>query len=186
MGNFFHRTQLAADMADKILQIAPGSASSSGLFLAAPRRTGKSTFLCEDLRPALQAQGALVLYADLWVNRKADPAMVIIAAVRSELSQHEGVISRLARSSGMDKVNVGGLFFSLSRPKVALMPFFLSKLPEMNSTAANITDCALWPQAPIKTNWPCCAIAKSRRFLVRPRSSSPRWAKTTSSVFVNR
>jgi hypothetical protein len=119
MKNFFHRTRLAADMADKILQIAPGSASSSGLFLAAPRRTGKSTFLREDLRPALQAQGALVLYAGLWANRKADPAVVIIAAVRSELAQHEGVVARLARSSGMDKVNVGGISFSLDRVGLA-------------------------------------------------------------------
>ena len=119
MKNFFHRTRLAADMADKILQIAPGSASSSGLFLAAPRRTGKSTFIREDLRPALQAQGALVVYADLWVNRKADPAMVIIAAVRYELAQHEGVIARLAKSSGMDRVNVGGFSFSLDRVGLA-------------------------------------------------------------------
>ncbi len=119
MQNFFHRTRLAADMADKILHIAPGSASSSGLFLAAPRRTGKSTFLREDLRPALQAQDALVLYADLWENRKADPGMVIVAAVRAELAKHEGVVARLARSSGMDKVNVGGLSFSLDRVGIA-------------------------------------------------------------------
>ncbi|MFZ3139094.1 ATP-binding protein [Polaromonas sp.] len=115
MKNFFHRQRLAADMADKILQTAPGSASSSGLFLAAPRRTGKSTFLREDLRPQLEAQGALVLYADLWENRKADPGAVIIAAVRAALAQHEGVVARLARASGMDKVSVGGLSFSLDR-----------------------------------------------------------------------
>jgi len=115
MKNFFHRQRLAADMADKILQTAPGSASSSGLFLAAPRRTGKSTFLREDLRPQLEAQGALVLYADLWENRKADPGAVIIAAVRAALAQHEGVVARLARASGMDKVSVGGLSFSLER-----------------------------------------------------------------------
>ena len=120
MHNFFHRARLAADMADKILHIAPGSASSSGLFLAAPRRTGKSTFLREDLRPALQAQHALVLYADLWENRKADPGLVILAAVRAELAQHEGVLARLARASGMDKVNVGGLSFSLDRVGLAI------------------------------------------------------------------
>jgi len=109
MQNFFHRTRLAADMADQILHIAPGSAASSGLFLAAPRRTGKSTFLREDLRPALQAKEALVLYADLWENRKADPGLVIIAAVRAGL----------ARSSGMDKVSIGGLSFALDRVGIA-------------------------------------------------------------------
>jgi len=102
-------------MADKVLYVPPGSASSSGLFLAAPRRTGKSTFLREDLRPQLEAKGALVLYADLWENRKADPGSVIIAAVRAELAKHEGVVARLARASGMDKVSVGGMSFSLDR-----------------------------------------------------------------------
>lgn len=115
MTDIFHRNRLAAEMADKILHVPPGSASGSGLFLAAPRRTGKSTFLREDLRPRLEAKGALVLYADLWENRKADPGSVIIAAVRSELAKHEGVVARLARASGMDKVNVGGISFSLDR-----------------------------------------------------------------------
>ena len=115
MNIIFHRNQLAADMADKILYIPPGSASSSGLFLAAPRRTGKSTFLREDLRPQLEAKGALVLYADLWENRKADPGAVINAAVRTELAKHEGVVARLARAAGMDKVNIGGMSFALDR-----------------------------------------------------------------------
>jgi hypothetical protein len=115
VNSVFHRNQLAADMADKVLYVPPGSASSSGLFLAAPRRTGKSTFLREDLRPQLEAKGALVLYADLWENRKADPGSVIIAAVRAELAKHEGVVARLARASGMDKVSVGGMSFSLDR-----------------------------------------------------------------------
>lgn len=115
MNNVFHRNRLATDMSDKILYVPAGSASSSGLFLAAPRRTGKSTFLREDLRPQLEAKGALVLYADLWEDRKADPGTVIISAVRSELAKHEGVVARLARASGMDKVNVGGMSFALDR-----------------------------------------------------------------------
>ena len=111
----FHRAELAASMARKILNAVPASASSSGLFLAAPRRTGKSTFLREDLRPALESAGALVVYADLWENRKADPGQVIVAAVRAELVKHEGVVARLARAAGMDKVAVGGVSFSLDR-----------------------------------------------------------------------
>lgn len=111
----FHRTPLAADMAGKILFVSPTSASSSGLFLAAPRRTGKSTFLREDLRPQLEAQGALVVYADLWEDRKADPGDVIVHAVRSELAQHDGVVKRLAKAAGMEKVAVGGMSFSLDK-----------------------------------------------------------------------
>ncbi|MCT8178939.1 ATP-binding protein [Variovorax sp. CY25R-8] len=111
----FHRTQLADRMAQGVMASAVGSAAASGLFLAAPRRTGKSTFVREDLRPALQNRGATVLYVDLWANRKADPGAVIVGAVRAELARHEGVVARLARSAGMEKVTVGGVAFSLDR-----------------------------------------------------------------------
>ncbi|MEX8518159.1 MAG: ATP-binding protein [Leptothrix sp. (in: b-proteobacteria)] len=111
----FHRPELARRLAEQVLYAPPSSASSSGLFLAAPRRTGKSTFMREDLRPALEAAGALVVYADLWENRKADPGAVIVAALRSALAPHEGVVTRLARSAGLDGVKVGGLSFSLDR-----------------------------------------------------------------------
>ncbi|CAG9166244.1 ATP-binding protein [Cupriavidus pampae] len=112
---FFRRQALAADLARKILEVSPTSAASSGLFLAAPRRTGKSTFLREDLRPALEQEGALVVYADLWEDRRADPGDTIVSAVRQELGRHEGVITRLARAAGMDKVELGGVSFSLDR-----------------------------------------------------------------------
>ena len=111
----FKRTELAARMAQQILLTGVGSAAPSGLFLAAPRRTGKSTFLREDLRPQLESAGALVLYVDLWADRKADPGEVVVAAIRSELAKHAGVVARLRRAAGMAKVNVGGIGFSLDR-----------------------------------------------------------------------
>jgi len=111
----FHRAAMAADLASKVMFVAPTSASGSGLFLAAPRRTGKSTFLREDLRPQLERQGALVVYVDLWEDRRADPGDVIVHAVRAELSRHDGVVKRLARSAGMEQVTVGGVAFSLDR-----------------------------------------------------------------------
>ena len=111
----FSRKALAQRMATTVLTDAVGSASSSGLFLAAPRRTGKSTFLRENLRPALQSAGALVLYVDLWADKKADPGQLIVASVRSELAKHEGVVARLAKSAGMEKVSIAGLAFSVDR-----------------------------------------------------------------------
>jgi hypothetical protein len=111
----FHRTALARDLASKLLQAPVASASGSGLFLAAPRRTGKSTFLREDLRPALSDLGALVIYVDLWEDRSADPGDVIVGAVRAELAHRESVLTRLARTSGLDKVTVGGMAFSLDK-----------------------------------------------------------------------
>ncbi len=111
----FHRTALAQDIASKLVRPQATSASGSGLFLAAPRRTGKSTFLREDLRPALEAMGVLVVYADLWENKAADPGVVIIGAIRAALAQREGVVARLARATGMEKLTVGGLGFNLDK-----------------------------------------------------------------------
>ena len=111
----FHRAGLAEKFAKQVLAAGVGSASASGLFLAAPRRTGKSTFIREDLRPALKKAGAIVIYVDLWANQQTDPGVLIVNAVREELAQREGIISRLAKSAGMDKVSVGGVGFSLDR-----------------------------------------------------------------------
>ena len=115
MANLFKRTELANEVADKILFTSPTSASSSGLFLAAPRRTGKSTFLREDLRPQLEAKGALVLYVDLWENRQTDPGDAIVNAIRTELAKHDGVIKRLVKSTGLDKISIAGTSFTLDR-----------------------------------------------------------------------
>ena len=115
MPALFHRPQLAEKIAKVILSTGAISAASSGLFVSAPRRTGKSTFMREDLRPLLQSQRVLVLYADLWANKQSDPGEVILAAVRQELMLHEGVIAKLARASGMDKVGVAGMTFSLDK-----------------------------------------------------------------------
>lgn len=104
----FHRPKVAESIATMVLEASATSGYASGLFLAAPRRTGKSTFLREDLRPQLEAQGALVLYADLWEDRQADPGDVIVRSVRSELAKHAGVVARLARSVGLEKVSLAG------------------------------------------------------------------------------
>jgi len=115
MTKLFKRTDLANEVADKILFTSPTSASSSGLFLAAPRRTGKSTFLREDLRPQLEAKGALVLYVDLWENRQTDPGDAIVNAIRAELAKRDGVIKRLAKSTGLEKVSIAGTSFALDK-----------------------------------------------------------------------
>ncbi len=111
----FHRSALAEKIARQVLASGVGAASSSGLFLAAPRRTGKSTFIREDLRPALTQAGAVVMYVDLWANKQADPGDLIVGAVREELAKHEGVVKRFSKNAGIDKVSVAGVAFSLDR-----------------------------------------------------------------------
>jgi hypothetical protein len=111
----YHRPELAARLAKLIMQVAVGSSASSGVFLAAPRRTGKSTFAREDLRPALEKAGAIVLYADLWQDLTKDPGLVIVEAIREAVGRSDGLITRLAKASGIEKVAVGGLNFSLDK-----------------------------------------------------------------------
>jgi hypothetical protein len=111
----FHRMNLAERLAAKVLHVSPTSASSSGLFLAAPRRTGKTTFVRGDLAPALLKLGATVIYTDLWVDRQADPGEVIVNAIRAELGKHEAPLARLAKNIGLSGAKIGGLDFSLDR-----------------------------------------------------------------------
>lgn len=105
----FHRTELAQRLAAQILANNVGASASSGLFLAAPRRTGKSTFMREDLRPALQSQKARVLYVDLWANKTSDPGLLIASAIKTELNTNANVVKRLAKKLGLSSLNVAGV-----------------------------------------------------------------------------
>lgn len=104
----------------------------SGLFLAAPRRTGKSTFLRQDLIPALTHLGWLPVYVDLWAKKDSDPGHLIATAVKSALTQFDGVITKLAKASGLEKVNVFGAlvlnFQSAGLPPNVTLPDALEAL----------------------------------------------------------
>ncbi len=90
--------------------------ATSGLFLAAPRRTGKSTFLREDLVPEMRSRGWAPLYVDLWSDRARDPAELIAAVVRDALARHDGPVLKAAKNVGLDKLNVlGTISLDLSR-----------------------------------------------------------------------
>ena len=102
----FNRPDLARRMAEVALGIDP-SGGSSGLFLAAPRRTGKSTSLTVDLLPELCRRGAVPVYADLWSDRTRNPAAIILGTVRTALRDTEGGLSRAARRGGVAKVGLG-------------------------------------------------------------------------------
>jgi len=111
----FRRVQLAAELADELMSDSRTGMAWSGLFLSAPRRTGKSTFLREDLQPALERRGALVLVADLWKNSDVDPGDVIVDTVRQALAAHQGVVARMARAVGLERFGIGGFSFSIDR-----------------------------------------------------------------------
>ncbi|MFA5171730.1 MAG: hypothetical protein WC426_09190 [Sulfuriferula sp.] len=110
----FHRPQLATQFCDAL---AGGGIidARSGMFLAAPRRVGKSTFLREDLVPEIISRNWFPLYVDLWANKDADPGIIIAEAIKSALASHQGVIAKTAKSVGLDKINFGGFVLDLSK-----------------------------------------------------------------------
>ena len=105
----FHRTQLAEALLDRL----GDPVYKSGLFLSAPRRTGKTTFIRADLLPMLREAGAVVIYADLWEQRAINPANVVVAAIRDAILQESGPVMKAAALDGLRKVKVGGLEMDL-------------------------------------------------------------------------
>lgn len=84
----FHRDTYAAQMAEQLLNPGPLDESTrSGVFLSGIRRVGKTTFLRQDLIPALETRGALVIYVDLWADRTKSPSALVHEAVRNTLRQ---------------------------------------------------------------------------------------------------
>lgn len=107
----YRRPQFAEELARAVM--GRSVLATSTLFLGAPRRTGKSTFLMDELQPALEALGALVLYVDLWKNKEHDPADLIAFAVANALAREQGAIARAAQAVGLTKVSIHGVEFSL-------------------------------------------------------------------------
>jgi hypothetical protein len=113
MCSVYRRPDLASQMAKQLLN--PGVLDEglrSGLFLSGLRRTGKTTFLINDLIPALEAAGALVIYVDLWSDTQTSPAALVRAAIKRTLGDLQApsslVLQKLKRVAG---VNVGALGF---------------------------------------------------------------------------
>lgn len=128
MSSLFSRPELAAVMARQLLQ--PDVLSEglrSGLFISGLRRTGKTTFLRNDLIPALEQLGALVIYVDLWTDINVNPAQLVRDAIRAALDQLQtpgsALLARLSRVSGID---VGVLSFKFG--------FKLEKIGEAGGT----------------------------------------------------
>lgn len=105
--------------------------AKSGMFLAAPRRVGKSTFLREDLVPEVIARGWFPVYVDLWADRDVDPAILIAEAIKSALASLDGVVAKTAKSVGLDKLNFGAFVLDMSKaglPESITMSDALEKL----------------------------------------------------------
>jgi len=104
----FPRRTLAQQIARALQGNQIFSDAHNGLFLAAPRRTGKSTFLQEDLKPELERLGMVVVYVDLWADQRRDPGDLIADAIGRELAKHLGPIAKAAKAAGLHGVTVAG------------------------------------------------------------------------------
>lgn len=104
----FRRTGLAQEVATAMQGKSLLGDAHNGLFLAAPRRTGKSTFLQSDLLPVLQASGVVVVYVDLWADPHRDPGALIADAIARALEPQLGMIARTAKKAGVDKLSLAG------------------------------------------------------------------------------
>lgn len=107
----YHRTGYAQQMAQQLLHPSPLHMNvRSGVFLSGIRRVGKTTFLRQDLVPALEALGALVIYVDLWADRSKSPTTQVLDAVRTTLQQLQTPGSGLLQR--FKGINLGAAGFS--------------------------------------------------------------------------
>jgi hypothetical protein len=104
----FPREKLAQDLVAALRGKVIFGDAHNGLFLAAPRRTGKSTFLQADLKPALEAGGAVVAYVDLWADPRRDPGVLIADAIARALAPKLGMVGRAAKAAGLESVTIAG------------------------------------------------------------------------------
>lgn len=111
----FQRATLAQELTAALQGKSLLGDAHNGLFLAAPRRTGKSTFLQGDLLPALEGAGVVVVYVDLWADVRRDPGALIAEAIAQALEPQLGVVARAAKKARLDAVKVGGFQVDTSK-----------------------------------------------------------------------
>lgn len=116
IGPIYRRHALAQQTAQQLLN--PGVLDEglrSGLFLSGPRRIGKTTFLLNDLIPALEAAGALVIYVDLWSDARANPATLVRAALHQALTDLQTPASALlGRLQSLRSADIGAFGFKFA------------------------------------------------------------------------
>lgn len=143
----FHRPDYATDTAQQLLRPTGLQLQvRSGVFLSGIRRIGKTTFLRQDLIPALEAMGALVVYVDLWADRSKSPSSLVHEAVRTTLAQlMTPGSSLLARLKGLSLGAVGLSFSfqldSVGKPEgVTLAQVFTELVEKVKTDVVLIVD----------------------------------------------
>ena len=105
----YPRTDLACQTADLVEGRGLFDEGRDGVFLAAPRRTGKSTFLRHDLAPELIERGHEVVYVDLWSDRSRDPAELIDEAIGRAIEKRLGFVAKATKAAGVEALDIAGV-----------------------------------------------------------------------------
>lgn len=127
---YYPRPELAARYAGQTLARPFGGSTAPGIFLAAPRRTGKSTFLFRDLKPELEKR-AHVIYVDLWANQDISPSELIATAIAQSLLETQGKILKAAKDVGLSKVEIKGVAFEFDLAAKGKGPTLTAMLEEL-------------------------------------------------------
>lgn len=112
----FPRPDLAAALSARC-NPNPLMGALSGIHLAAPRRTGKSTFLHRDLVPALIDAGKLPIYIDFWADRGQDPAILLRKALARIIDELRGQAGRTLDRSRIRRISILGVGVGLADPE---------------------------------------------------------------------
>lgn len=115
----YSRKELAEAYCEAIAGRNPLRDARSGLFLAAPRRTGKSTFLRQDLVPAVEVRDWYPIYVDLWSDKSRNPAELIADAIAAELEKFAPLPKRAIRALGFQKIGASGTTIDIGDGKAS-------------------------------------------------------------------
>lgn len=80
----------------------------SVLHLAAPRRTGKSTFLRRDLAPAVLEARKFPIVVDLWEDRSRDPSDIMRRRIGQTLEDLKGAVGKALDRTRLRRVSALG------------------------------------------------------------------------------
>jgi hypothetical protein len=80
----------------------------SGIHLAAPRRTGKTTFLRRDLAPAILEAGKFPLIVDLWEDRSREPSDILRRRLGQSLDQLKSAAEKKLDRSRLRRISALG------------------------------------------------------------------------------
>lgn len=115
----YRRKALAEAYCDAVAGRNPLRDARSGLFLAAPRRTGKSTFLRQDMVPAVELRDWYPIYVDLWSDKSRNPAELIAEIITAELEKFAPLPKRAIRAMGFQKIGASGTSIDIGDGKAS-------------------------------------------------------------------